>query len=86
MTVLHLTTRGTGGSYEYAALLSTAEQGIESRVPCKTFAVRFHVNQRHVNRTFNFFGRKQASLRPRLPVNTVPMVPAVLARLAMQIN
>ncbi len=37
MRVLHLTTQGTGGSYEYAALLSTAlaEQGIESHVLCK---------------------------------------------------
>ena len=37
MRVLHLTTQGTGGSYEYAALLSTglAEQGVESHVLCK---------------------------------------------------
>jgi glycosyltransferase involved in cell wall biosynthesis len=37
MKVLHLTTQGTGGSYEYAALLSTglAEQGVESHVLCK---------------------------------------------------
>src|SRR6266478_1090349 len=38
MKVLHLNTHTSGGSYEYAALLSTAlvEQGIESRVLCKT--------------------------------------------------
>jgi glycosyltransferase involved in cell wall biosynthesis len=37
MRVLHLTTQGIGGSYEYAALLSIAlaEQGIESHVLCK---------------------------------------------------
>ena len=37
MKVLHLNTHASGGSYEYAALLSTAlaEQGIESRVFCK---------------------------------------------------
>jgi glycosyltransferase involved in cell wall biosynthesis len=37
MRVLHLTTHPSGGSYECAALLSTAlvEQGIESRVLCK---------------------------------------------------
>jgi glycosyltransferase involved in cell wall biosynthesis len=37
MRVLQLTTQGTGGSYEYAALLSTglAEQGVESHVLCK---------------------------------------------------
>lgn len=37
MRVLHLTTQGTGGSYEYVALLSTglAEQGVESHVLCK---------------------------------------------------
>src|SRR5882724_772830 len=37
MKVLHLNTHASGGSYEYAALLSTAlvEQGIESRVLCK---------------------------------------------------
>jgi glycosyltransferase involved in cell wall biosynthesis len=37
MKVLHLTTQGTGGSYEYAALLSNAlaEQGVESHVLCK---------------------------------------------------
>jgi len=37
MTVLHLNTHTSGGSYEYAALLSTAlaERGIESEVLCK---------------------------------------------------
>jgi glycosyltransferase involved in cell wall biosynthesis len=37
MRVLHLNTHASGGSYEYAALLSTAlaEQGIESHVFCK---------------------------------------------------
>ena len=37
MRVLHLNTHSSGGSYEYAALLSAAlvEQGIESRVLCK---------------------------------------------------
>jgi glycosyltransferase involved in cell wall biosynthesis len=37
MRVLHLNTHSSGGSYEYAALLSTAlvGQGIESRVLCK---------------------------------------------------
>jgi glycosyltransferase involved in cell wall biosynthesis len=37
MRVLHLNTHSSGGSYEYAALLTTAlaEQGIESRVLCK---------------------------------------------------
>ena len=37
MKVLHLNTHSSGGSYEYAALLSTAlvEQGIESRLLCK---------------------------------------------------
>jgi len=37
MRVLHLNTHSSGGSYEYAALLSTAlaEQGIESHVLCK---------------------------------------------------
>ena len=37
MRVLHLNTHGSGGSYQYAALLSTAlmEHGIESRVLCK---------------------------------------------------
>jgi glycosyltransferase involved in cell wall biosynthesis len=38
MKVLHLNTHASGGSYEYATLLSTAlvEQGIEGRVLCKT--------------------------------------------------
>jgi glycosyltransferase involved in cell wall biosynthesis len=37
MRILHLNTHASGGSYEYAALLSTAlaEQGIESHVLCK---------------------------------------------------
>jgi glycosyltransferase involved in cell wall biosynthesis len=37
MKVLHLNTHASGGSYEYAALLSTAlaDEGIESRVLCK---------------------------------------------------
>jgi glycosyltransferase involved in cell wall biosynthesis len=37
MRVLHLNTHASGGSYEYAALLSTglAEQGVESHVLCK---------------------------------------------------
>jgi glycosyltransferase involved in cell wall biosynthesis len=37
MRVLHLNTHASGGSYEYAALLSTAlaEQGIEGRILCK---------------------------------------------------
>jgi glycosyltransferase involved in cell wall biosynthesis len=37
MRVLHLNTHSSGGSYEYAALLSTAlaEQGIESHLRCK---------------------------------------------------
>jgi glycosyltransferase involved in cell wall biosynthesis len=37
MKVLHLNTRASGGSYEYAALLSTTlvEQGIEGHVLCK---------------------------------------------------
>jgi glycosyltransferase involved in cell wall biosynthesis len=37
MRVLHLNVHASGGSYEYAAVLSTAlaEQGIESRVLCK---------------------------------------------------
>ena len=37
MRVLHLNAHASGGSYEYAAVLSTAlaEQGIESRVLCK---------------------------------------------------
>jgi glycosyltransferase involved in cell wall biosynthesis len=40
MRVLHLNTHPSGGSYEYAALLSTAlaEQGIESQVLCKNLA------------------------------------------------
>jgi glycosyltransferase involved in cell wall biosynthesis len=39
MKVLHLNTHAAGGSYEYAALLSTAlaEQGIESDVLCKNW-------------------------------------------------
>ena len=42
MKVLHLNTHASGGSYEYAALLSTAlvEQGIESRVLCKNSPLR----------------------------------------------
>jgi glycosyltransferase involved in cell wall biosynthesis len=38
MKVLHLNTHASGGSYEYAALLSTAlaEHGIESHVLCKS--------------------------------------------------
>ncbi len=38
MKILHLNTHASGGSYEYAALLSTAlaEQGIESHVLCKS--------------------------------------------------
>lgn len=38
MNVLHLNTHASGGSYEYAALLSTAlaDHGIESRVLCKS--------------------------------------------------
>ena len=37
MRVLHLNTHASGGSYEYAALLSTAlaEQGVESHMLCK---------------------------------------------------
>src|SRR6266498_2997916 len=37
MRILHLNTHASGGSYEYAALLSSAlaEQGIESHVVCK---------------------------------------------------
>jgi glycosyltransferase involved in cell wall biosynthesis len=37
MKVVHINSHASGGSYEYAALLSTAlvEQGIESRVLCK---------------------------------------------------
>ena len=50
MRVLHLNTHPSGGSYEYAALLSTAlvEQGIESRVLCKNASVkggRFFLNR-----------------------------------------
>jgi glycosyltransferase involved in cell wall biosynthesis len=39
MRVLHLNTHASGGSYEYAALLSTAlvGQGIESHMLCKNF-------------------------------------------------
>ena len=42
MRVLHLNTHSSGGSYEYAALLSTAlaEQGIESHVLCKSSPTR----------------------------------------------
>jgi len=42
MKVLHLNTHPSGGSYEYAALLSTAlaERGIESRVLCKNAAAK----------------------------------------------
>ncbi len=38
MRILHLNTHASGGSYEYAALLSSAlaEQGIESHVLCKS--------------------------------------------------
>ena len=50
MKVLHLNTFTSGGSYEYAALLSTAlaEQGIESHVLCKNApakGVRFFLNR-----------------------------------------
>jgi glycosyltransferase involved in cell wall biosynthesis len=50
MRVLHLNTHPSGGSYEYAALLSTAlaEQGIESRVLCKNApakGARFFLNR-----------------------------------------
>src|SRR6266446_10364924 len=50
MKVLHLYTHPSGGSYEYAALLSTAlaERGIESRVLCKNAAAkggRFFLNR-----------------------------------------
>jgi glycosyltransferase involved in cell wall biosynthesis len=40
MRVLHLNTHASGGSYEYAALLSTAlvEQGIESDMLCKNLS------------------------------------------------
>jgi glycosyltransferase involved in cell wall biosynthesis len=42
MRVLHFNTHSSGGSYEYAALLSTAlaEQGIESHVRCKSSPTR----------------------------------------------
>ena len=42
MRVLHLNTHPSGGSYEYAALLSTAltERGIESRVLCKNASAK----------------------------------------------
>src|SRR5262249_53748941 len=50
MRVLHLNTHPSGGSYEYAALLSAAlaERGIESRVLCKNASVkggRFFLNR-----------------------------------------
>jgi glycosyltransferase involved in cell wall biosynthesis len=50
MRVLHLNTHPSGGSYEYAALLSIAlaDQGIESRVLCKNAAPgggRFFLNR-----------------------------------------
>jgi len=50
MRVLHLNTHPSGGSYEYAALLSTAleEQGIASQVLCKNASakgVRFFLNR-----------------------------------------
>jgi glycosyltransferase involved in cell wall biosynthesis len=50
MRVLHLNTHPSGGSYEYAALLSAAlaERGIESRVLCKNAAAkggRFFLNR-----------------------------------------
>src|SRR6266446_7943367 len=50
MRVLHLNTHPSGGSYEYAALLSTAlaERGIESRVLCKNASPeggRFFLNR-----------------------------------------
>src|SRR5882724_9672724 len=50
MRVLHLNTHPSGGSYEYAALLSTAlaEQGIESHVLCKNApakGARFFLNR-----------------------------------------
>ena len=50
MRVLHLNTHPSGGSYEYAALLSTAlaERGIESRVVCKNASAeggRFFLNR-----------------------------------------
>src|SRR5262245_58357117 len=50
MRVLHLNTHSSGGSYEYAALLSSAleEQGIESQVRCKNASdkgARFFLNR-----------------------------------------
>jgi glycosyltransferase involved in cell wall biosynthesis len=50
MRVLHLNTHPSGGSYEYAALLSIAlaERGIESRVLCKNASAkggRFFLNR-----------------------------------------
>src|SRR5437764_7802916 len=50
MRVLHLNTHPSGGSYEYAALLSTAlaERGIESRLLCKNASAegsRFFLNR-----------------------------------------
>ena len=50
MRVLHLNTHPSGGSYEYAALLSSAlaERGIESRVLCKNASAeggRFFLNR-----------------------------------------
>jgi glycosyltransferase involved in cell wall biosynthesis len=50
MRVLHLNTHSSGGSYEYAALLSSAleEQGIDSKMLCKNPSgkgVRFFLNR-----------------------------------------
>ncbi len=47
MRVLHLNTHSSGGSYEYAALLSAAlaEQGIESYVLCKSSPPRHGVGR-----------------------------------------
>jgi len=50
MRILHLNTHASGGSYEYAALLSSAlaEQGIESHVLCKNTrgkGARFFLNR-----------------------------------------
>src|SRR5207247_10957548 len=50
MRVVHLNTHPSGGSYEYAALLSAAlaERGIESRVLCKNASAkggRFFLNR-----------------------------------------
>jgi glycosyltransferase involved in cell wall biosynthesis len=47
MRVLHLNTHPSGGSFEYAMLLSTAlaEQGIESRVLCKNFSSQQEVRR-----------------------------------------